>query len=165
MPPSISSSPMPSNSRRISSSCFISSLMTSFFSPSCLGCSVLVGSVGFCSLASATSTRFAGFFAVAFFRVAGFFGSAASRISCAVNGWLSATASSLPTISAALRASSSLRNIQPPLSRSFQPRAGAKRPSPVRSLANSLTARSWSAVKSWSKVRRETSLVLPFLLV
>ncbi len=165
MPPSNSSSPIPSNSRRMSSSCFISSVMTSFFSPSCFGCSVLVGSDGFCSATSATSTRFAGFLAAVFLLAVGFFGSTASRSSCAVIGWLSATACSLPTISAALCASSSLRNIQPPLSRSFQPRAGAKRPSPVRSLANSLTARSWSAVKSWSKVRRETSLVLPFLLV
>ena len=134
---------------------FISSSLTSYlgFSGS------IVSSVG------TLSTRFAGFLLAVFLLVVGFFGSTASRSSCAVIGWLSATASSLPTISAALRASSSLRNIQPPLSRSFQPRAGAKRPSPVRSLANSLTARSWSAVKSWSKVSRETSLVLPFLLV
>ena len=134
---------------------FISSSLTSY-----LGFS---GSIG--SSVGTLSTRFAGFLLAVFLLVVSFFGSTASRSSCAVIGWLSATASSLPTISAALRASSSLRNIQPPLSRSFQPRAGAKRPSPVRSLANSLTARSWSAVKSWSKVRRETSLVLPFLLV
>ena len=132
---------------------FISSSLTSY-----LGFS---GSIG--SSVGTLSTRFAGFLLAVF--VVGFFGSTASRSSCAVIGWLSATACSLPTISAALRASSSLRDIQPPLSRSFQPRAGAKRPSPVRSLANSLTARSWSAVKSWSKVRRETSLVLPLLLV
>ena len=134
---------------------FISSSLTSY-----LGFS---GSIG--SSVGTLSTRFAGFLAAVFLLAVGFFGSTASRSSCAVIGWLSATACSLPTISAALRASSSLRNIQPPLSRSFQPRAGAKRPSPVRSLANSLTARSWSAVKSWPKVRRETSLVLPFLLV
>ena len=160
---------MPRMSRMSFISPFISSSLTSYFgfSVSLVGClgSSLVGSVGFCSATSATSTLLAGFLAMVFFRVAGFFGSTASRNSCAVSGCASATASALPTMSAAFFASSSLRNIQPPLLRSFQPRAGEKRPSPSLSLANSLTARSWSAVSAPSNVSRDTSLVLPFLLV